>query len=115
MPFFITLSTQRYKNLGNDLVMSLNVNNKYQTICDTTSNYDTAGQFNDKQYIRFTMRYTQGNVQVLKQNHFSLLCLLLQQNSVNLHIIYRSMLASPTDENTYLPWIHVSAVDSDQH
>ena len=45
--------------------MSLNVNNKYQTVCDITANYDTAGQSNDKQYIRFTMRYTQGITVIL--------------------------------------------------
>ena len=55
---------QRYRKLGNDIVLSLNVNNKYQTICDTTANYNTAGQSNEKQYIRFTMKYVQGTFAV---------------------------------------------------
>ena len=56
--------TQRYQRQGNDIVMSLNVYNKYETVCDTRANYNTAGQSNGKQYIRFTMKYIQGTFAV---------------------------------------------------
>ena len=62
LQYIVLFREQRYRNIGNDIVMSLNVQNKYETKCDTTARFNSAGLSNGKQYIRFTMKYTQGTV-----------------------------------------------------
>lgn len=49
--------------MGNDIEISLNVANQYETNCDTRSKYNSIGEVFGKNYVMFQMKFIEGNSQ----------------------------------------------------